>query len=87
MNVVILGAITKVAVAVMGLVVVLLVAQCQIARRRPRLRLLRQPVLTPCEILELRRINTHRLVNSPSRAPPGMTSNRQRVTPGSFSRD
>jgi len=87
MNVVILGVITKAAVAVVGLVVGLLLAQCEMARRRPRHRLLRQPVLTPSEFLELRRISTHRLINSPSRAPPPMTSNRRRGTPGSLSRD
>jgi hypothetical protein len=86
MNVVILGVITKAAVAVMGLVLGLFYARLQIARR-PRQRLVRQTILTPSEYLELRRSNTRRLVNSPSRAPPGMTSNRQRVTPGSFSRD
>ncbi len=86
MNVVILGVITKAAVAVMGLLLGLLYARIQIARR-PRQRLVRQTILTPSEYLELRRSNTRRLVNSPSRAPPGMTSNRQRVTPGSFSRD
>jgi hypothetical protein len=86
MNVVILGVMTKAALAVMGLVLGLLYARLKIARR-PRQRLVRQTILTPSEYLELRRINTHRLVNSPSRAPPGMTSNRQRVTPGSFSRD
>jgi hypothetical protein len=87
MNLVILGAITKAAFAVLSLIVVLLVAQSEIARRRPRHRLLRQTILTPSEILGLRRINTHWLSNSPSRAPPGVTSIRQRGTPGSFSRD
>ena len=87
MNVVILGAITKAAFAVLGLMVGLLLAHIEMAQRRPRHRVLRQTILSPSEYLELRRINTHRLVNSPSRAPPGMTSNRQRVTPGSFSRD
>jgi len=87
MNVVILGVITKATLAVIGLVVGLLLAQIEMAQRRSRHRVLRQPVLAPSEYLELRRINTRRLINSPSRAPPGMTSNRQRGTPGSFSRD
>ncbi|HEY1922740.1 MAG TPA: hypothetical protein VGG44_08230 [Tepidisphaeraceae bacterium] len=86
MNVVILGVITKAALAAIGLMLVWLYARFEIARR-PRHRLIRQTILTPSEYLELRRSNTRRLVNSPSRAPPGMASNRHRVTPGSFSRD
>jgi hypothetical protein len=86
MNVVILGVITKATIALIGLVVALLVVQAEIARR-PRQRFVRQTILTPSEFLELKRANTRRPVNSPSRAPPGLTSNRQRGTPGSSSRE
>ena len=86
MIVVILGAITKAAVAVVGLVVGLLVAQYELSRRRAQHRLLRQAVPAPSEFLEPRRINTRRMINSPSRAPPRVISNRHRGTPGSFGR-
>lgn len=87
MNVVILGAITKATVGVLGLALGLLLVLCQMAQARSRRRFLRQPIYVPSEFSEPRRINTHRLIDSPSRAPPPMTSKRLRGIPGSFGRE
>ncbi len=86
MNMVILGAITKAAVGDLGLVLGLLLVLLQMAQARSRQRFQRQPIDLPSESSELRRINTHRLTDSPSRAPPPMTSKRLRGIPGFFGR-
>jgi hypothetical protein len=85
MNVVILGVIIK-TVAVFGLLSGLWLVLCKMARERSLHRFVRQLVLAPSEFSGPARINTRRLIDTPSRAPPLMTSKRQRGSPGSFCR-
>jgi hypothetical protein len=87
LNVVILGVITKSVVIALGCLATLMLVLRRLTEAGARRRLLLQVVYTPSVFSSLARIETRRLIISPSRAPPSMTYQRLRLTPGELGRE
>ena len=87
LNVVILGVITKGVVIALGCLTTLLLALWRFAEAGARRRLVLQVAFTPSVFSSLARIETRRLIHSPSRAPPNMIYRRSLLTPGQLGRE